>query len=226
MRNKKKIIQASSRITFALTVLLATFAFAAGDVIRVTIAKSPDSSLPEGWKLKNWSGTSEFQTVTTEIGPTIYMKSNSSSSALAKEINFNIKDYPYLNWRWKVTKTPPKGDVRARSTDDQAAQIYVVFPRWPAMVNSRLIGYIWDSNAQAGSYVASTKQSNTKYYIVKSGAKDLGKWFQEKRNVYADYKRWFHEEPPPVGSVSIMINSQNTGSSAESYIGDIYFTKN
>jgi len=223
MRKKKT---SSIIITFALAVLIAALAVAADDVLRVTIVKSADSPLPEGWKEKNWSGTASFQTVTTEIGPTIRMKSNASSGALVKEINFNIKDYPYLNWKWKVTKLPPKGDVRARATDDQAAQIYVVFPRWPAMINSRLLGYIWDSNAPAGSFVASTKQSNTKYYVVKSGAKDLGKWFQEKRNVYEDYKRWFHEEPPPVGSVSIMINSQNTDSSAESYIGDIYFTKN
>ncbi len=225
MRKKKKFLTIF-KTTIMFAVILAAFAVAAEELIRLPIVKSPDSGLPQGWKLKTWAGTAGFEVVSAEIGPAIHMKSNGSSSALIKEINFSIKDYPYLNWRWKVTKLPPKGDVRERSKDDQAAQVYVIFPRWPAFVNSRLLGYIWDSNAPAGSFVASTKQSNTKYYVVKSGAKDLGKWFQEKRNVYEDYKRWFNEEPPPVGSVSVMINTQNTDSSAESYIGDIYFTKN
>ncbi len=222
---KKQIIPSILKITASI-VLLSAFALAAENVLRVPIVKSPDSSLPAGWKLKTWSGTADFAVVDSEAGPVIRMKSKDSSAALAKEIDFNIKDYPYLNWTWKVVKIPPKGDVRARSTDDQAAQIYVVFPRWPAFINSRMLGYIWDSNAPAGSFVASTKQFNTRYYVVKSGASDLGKWFKEKRNVYDDYKRWFHEEPPPVGSVSVMINTQNTDSSGESYIGDIYFSKN
>jgi DUF3047 family protein len=221
----KKRKTSSAIIAFGLALLMAALAIAADDAIRVAITKSAGSNIPDGWKEKNWSGKSDIQTVTTEIGPALHLKSNASSSAVVKEINFNIKDYPYINWRWKVIKLPPKGDVRAKATDDQAAQVYVIFPRWPAMVNSRLLGYIWESNAPTGSFIASTKQSNTKYYVVKSGAKDLGKWFQEKRNVYEDYKRWFHEEPPPVGSVSVMINSQNTGDSAESYVGDIYFTK-
>ncbi len=226
MKKERKIFLASLRTAIAFVVVFAAFAALAAEIMRVPIIRSPDSSLPEGWKLKTWAGSADFDTVSTGIGPAIRMKSDGSSAALVKEIKFDIKDYPYLNWRWKVTKLPPRGDVRVRSKDDQAAQIYVVFPRWPAFVNSRVLGYIWDSNAPAGSFVASTKQANTNYYIVRSGPNHLDRWFKEKRNVYEDYKRLFNEDPPPVGSISVMINSQNTGSSAEAYVGDIYFSKN
>ncbi len=223
MRAKKNYVI----ILLISLILSAAPAAAAGEgILMIPIVKSRASGLPDGWKIKEWKGTANFEVVDTEAGKTIHLRSNSSSSALVKEITFNIKEYPYLHWKWKVTKLPAGGDVRVKSKDDQAAQVYVVFPRWPAMINSRLLGYIWDTTAPAGSFIASTKSSNTKYFVVKNGEKGAGEWFQEKRNVYEDYKRWFNEEPPPVGSVSVMIDSDDTRSSAESFIGDIYFSKN
>jgi hypothetical protein len=124
-----------------------------------------------------------------------------------------------------VAKIPAGGDVRKKNTDDQAAQIYVVFPKFPSQINSRMLGYIWDTGAPAGSEVISAKLSTTRYIVLKSGAGELGKWFSEKRNVYEDYKRLFNEEPPKVGSVALMIDSDDTKTSAESFFGDIYFSR-
>ncbi|HBR17029.1 MAG TPA: hypothetical protein DD725_05385, partial [Deltaproteobacteria bacterium] len=109
--------------------------------------------------------------------------------------------------------------------DDQAAQIYVVFPKFPSQINSRMLGYIWDSGAPIDSEVTSNKLSTIKYIVVKSGTNELGKWFSEKRNVYDDYKRLFGEEPPMVGSIALMIDSDDTKSSAESFFGDIYLSQ-
>lgn len=115
--------------------------------------------------------------------------------------------------------------MRSSSKDDQAAQIYVIFPKFPAMTNSRVLGYIWDSSAPKNSMLTSTKFSKSKYVVIRSGQNGLGKWFSEKRNVYADYKNLFKEEPPKVGRVSVMIDSDDTKSSAESFFGDIFFSK-
>ncbi|MEK7842070.1 MAG: DUF3047 domain-containing protein, partial [Deltaproteobacteria bacterium] len=120
---------------------------------------------------------------------------------------------------------PTGGDVRKKETDDQAAQIYVIFPKFPSQINSRMLGYIWDTNAQVGSEVTSAKLSTTKYIVLKSGTKELGTWFAEKRNVYEDYKRLFNKEPPMAGSIALMIDSDDTKTSAESFFGDIYFSK-
>ena len=120
---------------------------------------------------------------------------------------------------------PAGGDVRKKETDDQAAQIYVVFPKFPSQINSRMLGYIWDTSAPVGSSVTSAKLSTTKYIVLKSGKDEIGKWLSEKRNVYEDYKKLFDEEPPKVGSIALMIDSDDTKTSAESFFGDIYFSK-
>ena len=184
-----------------------------------------EGAAPSEWSIKEWKGKADVQIVRDETGNVIRLRSDKTSTALYKKIEFNIKDYPFLNWRWKTTKIPAGGDVRKKDTDDQAAQIYVIFPKFPSQINSRMLGYIWDTNAPVGSEVTSAKLSTTRYIVLKSGAGEIGKWFAEKRNIYEDYKRLFNEEPPTVGSIALMIDSDDTKTSAESFFGDIYFSK-
>ncbi|MBW7957546.1 MAG: DUF3047 domain-containing protein [Deltaproteobacteria bacterium] len=195
----------------------------AGGGIEVPIKPSPQGP-PEGWQVKEWKGKADFKVVKEDFGPAIHLKSERTSSALYKDVEFELKDYPYLSWKWKVTALPQGADVREKSKDDQAAQVYVIFPKWPAMVNSKVVGYIWDTSAPAGSSVRSTKTGNTRYMVLKSGPDGLGAWHSETRNVYEDYKKLFNEEPPRIGKVSVMIDSDDTRSSAESFIGDIRFS--
>ena len=37
------------------------------------------------------------------------------------------------------------------SRNDQAAQVYVIFPRWPSLATSDVIGYVWDTQAPIGT---------------------------------------------------------------------------
>ncbi len=185
---------------------------------------APDGT-PQGWKIKEWKGKAEFKVVEAEGGGAIHMKSDRASGALYRDIEFDIKDLPVLRWKWKAVKLPEGADVRVKKKDDQAVQLYVIFPKWPAVVNSRVLGYIWDTSAPEGSFIASTKSSNTRYVVIKSGKGGAGRWFAEERNVYEDYLKSFNEEPPQVGSVSVMIDSDDMKTTAESLIGGIYFSK-
>jgi len=203
--------------------LMAVGALAADGIVRVLIPAG--ESAPRGWRVKEWKGKADIDVVKTQFGNALHLKSANSSSAIYRETDVDLKEFPYLNWRWMVTKTPKGADVRKKSADDQAAQVYVVFPRWPEPVNSKLLGYIWDSSAPAGHAFHSTKSRNTRYVVLRSGQAGLGEWLHEKRNVYDDYRALFKEEPPKAGSVSIMIDSDDTDSSAESFIGDIYFSR-
>ena len=56
-----------------------------------------------------------------------------------------------------------------------------------------------------------------------SGPGHLNRWVAEERNVYADYKRIFNQEPPEISGVAIMTDSDNTGESAVAWYGDIVF---
>ena len=75
-------------------------------------------------------------------------------------------------------------------------------------------------------FVRSEKSGLVTYVVVRSGPKELGKWLGESRNVSEDYKRIYGEEPgEPAKAVSIAIDSDDTGSSAEGYVGEIVFRR-
>jgi hypothetical protein len=154
------------------------------------------------------------------------MKSDKDSSSISKEIKVDIKQYPILEWKWKVVDLPLRGSARKAETDDEAAQIYVTFPRFPTAVRSRIIGYIWDSTEPVGASFKSAKVGTVHFIVVRSGKGELGRWMTERRNVLEDFKQIYGEAPDEsVGAVTLSINSQNTGARAESYFGSILFKK-
>ena len=185
--------------------------------------------IPPGWQGHKWGDPKYDFTVVQDgagTGKALQLKSDHDSSTISKEIKIDVKQYPILEWKWRVVALPPRGNARKAETDDEAAQLYVTFPRFPTTVRSRIIGYVWDSTEPAGATFPSAKVGTVRYIVVRSGSVDLGKWIAETRNVLEDFKKLYGEEPgEPAGLVTLSINSQNTGARAESFFGDILFKR-
>jgi len=181
--------------------------------------------VPTGWKLEKIPGPNSKYVIEKEKEDYfVRLLSVNDGFGLRKEISFDIRKYPYLSWWWKAVQIPQGGDIRKRETDDQAGQIFVIFPRFPSMVNFRSVGYIWDSQAPKGLAGACPAYSKAKYVVLQSGTEKLNHWVFETRNVYEDYKKYLQEDPPPVGAVLLYINSQYTQTTAEIYYSDIFFS--
>jgi hypothetical protein len=195
-------------------------------VDKFSVGKVTDG-IPDGWELEKKTNDPEIKVEQSGDNAYVHFVSNNSSYGLKKEMNFSIKDYPYLNWKWKVNHLPEKGDFLKKETDDQAAQIYILFPRFPAKLNTEIVGYLWESNRKnKGREGESPAWSKSKVIVLEAGPEKLNQWVQEKRNVYEDYKRLFKKEPPKTGGISLYINTQHTQGKAESFFDHIYFSKN
>jgi len=194
-----------------------------------------NGGVPAGWLLDRRKGTPFIK---LEKGSDIYslhMRSDSESSfGVKKSIKVDIKEFPYLNWRWKVTRLPDGGDVRKTNTDDQAIQFYVAFTPtgFPAVLKTPVLGYIWDNEAPKGwtGRSAQTGGGKLKYIVVRNKTDQLEQWYTEKRNIYEDYKKLIKdvtgsESPVMTHGVQFHINAQNTASGAESYICEVFFSK-
>lgn len=192
-------------------------------------SKTPvgQKGVPNGWRTQSWGNPKyEFEVVSESPTRVLHLVSNGDSSTINKDIKIDCKDYQVLQWRWKVVELPKGGDARKKATDDQALQLYVTFPRFPNAVRSRVIGYIWDTTAPAGTIVKSQKTGLVTYVVMRSGDADIGKWVTETRNVCEDYKKIYAEEPDEkVEALSIGIDSDDTHSRAEGYVGEILFRK-
>lgn len=185
------------------------------------------TGIPDGWKGQDWgSPRYDFRVVAESPARVLHMKSQDDGSTISKKLKVNVKQYPYLQWRWKAVVLPKGGDARKAATDDEACQVYVSFPRFPSAVRSRIIGYVWDTTAPVGTFAESEKTSTITYVVVRSGAADLGKWLTETRNVLEDFKKIHGQDPTEdAGAVSISIDSNDTHSTAECYMGEIAFRK-
>jgi len=174
--------------------------------------------LPSDWQIKVNHGTPEIS-VCGESDSCLRLKSVRSSFALEHSVDVDPAQMPFLTWRWKVAHLPSGGDFRHMSTDDQAAQVLVGF------ADRRVLSYIWDSTAPRGSeqHTSTLPLLHVFAVVCESGAGEANHWVGEIRNVAADYERAYGKPAPRVRGLRIQINSQHTGTIAESYFGEVAF---
>jgi hypothetical protein len=216
-------------VLLTLTILLgALAAWAAETVVVADWSRYAvgTKGIPDGWRGGNW-GSPRYDFVVVEAGgaKVLHLQSEGDSSTISTDIKgkVDLRRMPILEWRWKITRLPRGADARKSATDDEAGQVYVTWPRFPEAVRSRIIGYIWDTSAPVGSVFKSEKTGTVHYVVVESGPDKLGQWITERRNVVEDFKKIYGEGPDNPGAVSISIDSDDTKSSAEAFIGTILF---
>ena len=197
--------------------------------VRVPMSDKPPAGLPAGgtptgWELKEFAGEGSVELVRADGNLALRLRSDKASFALHRDVIVDLHKQPILTWSWKVARLPWAGDVRDPHRDDQAAQVYVIFPRWPSpRTSSDIIGYIWDSRAPIGTTLVHPRASNVRIVVVESGGARLGTWVREERNVAEDFKALFGREPSRVGKVALMIDSNDTRTDAEALFGELTF---
>jgi len=215
----------SSIVTIAVLLLVAAVTGAAADfVVEDWKATVGATGIPAGWQSQNWGSPKyDFKVEEHDGRPALHMKSDNEGSTISRDVKgkVSLNDTPVLEWTWKVVALPKNGNSCKKATDDQAAQLFVVWPRFPEAVRSRIIGYVWDSTLPAGTICKSEKTSTVTYIVVHSGPADLGKWITERRNVRDDFQKIYREAPEDPAALSLGIDSNDTDSTAESYIGPI-----
>jgi Protein of unknown function (DUF3047) len=175
------------------------------------------------WRLQVRSGNADIKLLSENGEEILKLACRNSSYALERKVSVDISEYPYITWRWKMLKTPQRGDVRKKEFNDQALQILAAFE------NRKIISYVWDSNAPEGTIsdesIGWPVNLSIKVIVVKSGISDEAKWIMFTRNIYQDYITLFHEEPGPLEGLRIQSNTQYTKDTAEGLVGKISFCR-
>jgi len=204
-----------------------------------------DESIPEEWQPLTFDkieSHTRYSLVTENNITVIQAVSDASASGLIRKIRINPRDYPIIQWRWKVSNVYRKGDVRKKSGDDYPARLYITFEydRDRSGLMERIkfnaikliygeypplgaLNYIWANKAPIGSTVPNPYTDRAKMIVVESGEADLNKWVMEQRNIFNDYVAAFGKNPPGISGIAIMTDSDNTRESATAFYGDIVF---
>ena len=173
-----------------------------------------------GWSSKSFKGMTEYSWARAGEKTFIRAISKGTASGLYYKIKYDPRQYPFITWHWKVDNIIAGGDASLKSGDDYGARVYVVFPSF-FFWNTKAINYIWANKLPKEKIMANAYAKNSIMISVESGSSETGKWVTETRNVYEDYKLVFGQEPPEVGAVAIMTDSDDTGESASANYGPI-----
>lgn len=209
------------RVLLLLAIL--TLAALAGTTQTALIVLNPLSwqpgHLPDGWQVKVNRGTPKIATVREGNNNYLDLKSHDSSFGLEREVDVDPHESPFLTWKWNVKELPAGGDFRSSKSDDQAAQVLVAF------ADKRVLSYIWDTTAPAGTMESASSIPLVHIYAVvcRSGSADLNRWLTENRNLAGDYEKAYGRPAPRVKGIRLQINTQHTGTSAESCFAEVAF---
>ena len=176
--------------------------------------------LSRKWAEKSFRGKTKYEVIREDNLFCVKATSHASASALYYKIRYDAKNYPMLSWRWKVGGVLSKGNALYKDGDDYAARVYVVFPSL-AFWRTKALNYIWANRLPLGEAVPNPFTANTVMVAVESGPERTGQWVEERRNILSDYRKFFGMEPPEVGAIAIMTDTDNTGEEAIAWYGPI-----
>jgi hypothetical protein len=230
----------------AATETMATPATRGADPAPFTSAAALDV-LPPGWKpyrLGRYKKPTEYRLVPMEGAAALRAVAESAASGLRFDTIVDVTEYPWLTWQWKITDVIAEANNVLPHAEDSPARIVVMFEggrdQLPpaeqmnydlakAMFGQELpyatIMYIWENHLPEGAIITHHHTTRIKMIVAGSGRKDLGLWHEERVNLLEDYRRAFGEEPPRVKAVGVLTDSDNTGTRAEAFYGDIRFQR-
>ena len=186
----------------------------------------------------------EYTLVTDSEEPYIKAVSNNSASGWKYKVDIDPKEYPIIEWKWKVDGVLENGDMTEKDGDDYPARIYITYEysrkdlplgeriKYGSMktftdfdIPLRSMNYVWANKTDTGTVQENIFTNWVNMVAIESGDEKAGEWVTSTANVYDSYKDAFDEEPKNITGVAIMTDSDNSKGSATAYYGNIVFRK-
>lgn len=167
-----------------------------------------------------------YRVVTDEDGQTVLHASSSAAHAgLVREVRVPSPTRAMLGWRWKIQHSLKSNTrERTRGGDDYAARVIVVFETSLFPFGTRAINYVWAAGEPVGAVYPSPYSRNVGMVVLRSGDADAGQWREERRDVLADYRRYFGETAARITAVAVLVDTDNTGAQADAWFSNLSLT--
>ena len=143
---------------------------------------------PVNWEHENQRSQSKGRDaykVQTEDGVNFLAVKDAGQRIKKKKIDWDPKAFPVLTWRWRLQK--------ATTDTEPIAAIYASLDT-DLMFIPVFTKYVWSATKPEGTLTEGGIFSGSEI-VVQSGTKAVGEWFEERVNVYEDFKRIHKHEP-------------------------------
>lgn len=237
------------RLAAIVLLLCAATALAVNDrvVAGAFSSERPGTGLPAGWTPLEVAGIevrTRYRLVDDNGSTVLRADSQGGASGLSRQMRIDPAELPWLRWRWKVGNLIESADLRRKDGDDFPARLYVMFDypleKLPFIERNRLrlaralfdphlpaatLCYVWDGKVPAETIAPSAYTGRVRIIVVESGAARVKQWVDVQRNVARDFRAAFGEDAPAVSAIAVATDTDNTGTFATAWFGDISFNK-
>lgn len=143
---------------------------------------------PSNWEHESQRSQSKGRDaykVQAENGVSFLAAKDAGQRIKKKKIDWDPKALPVLTWRWRLQK--------ATTDTEPIAAIYASLDI-DLMFIPVFTKYVWSATKPEGTLTEGGMFSGSEI-VVQSGTKEVGQWFEERVNVYEDFKRIHRHEP-------------------------------
>ena len=174
----------------------------------------------------------------------LHADADNAASVLAIATDIDLRATPIVAWRWKVAELIADADPRLAAREDSPARLVLEFDgdksKLPVLqrgiyeLSQRIAGrelpyatliYFWANREPVGTVIASPRTRRVQMVVASSGSRGVGTWQTLSRDVVADFRRAFGEQPGRLRAVGVFTDTDNTGGHAEAWYGDVGFRR-
>jgi len=208
------------------------------EALRVTAPLAADA-LPAGWYLLAFHGVARqtrYAVSRDEEGWALHAQSDRAAAGVYRPLDLDPRVYTVITWRWKIERLLERLDPTRKAGDDYPARVYVAFRYEPEREGiwertkfefyralygeyppGAVISYVWESRLPPETAYPSPYTARARTIVVRSGPAELGRWVEERRDVYQDYRRLFGAEPSRLAGGAVMTDTDDSGERAEAW---------
>jgi len=202
----------------------------------------PADSADGGWhavQLPGKAGT-RYTRATKDGREAIAADADRSASMWRRKLSVTPAAVAEVRFSWWLERAPDNASVADVEREDAGARVLFAFDGDHARLAPRtrmlfdlaeaLTGekppyatlmYVWDSNAPIGTVIVNPRTDRIRKIVVDSGPMHLRRWRDHRRDLRADFRRAFGEDPGALVSVAVMTDSDNTASRAQAWYGAV-----
>lgn len=170
----------------------------------------------------------------------VQAESASSASMLRRLVRVEPASLGRVSFSWRVQQLIATADLSEADTSDSPVRLILAFEGDNTRLSMRnrmmfelahavtgevppyaTLMYVWDNKAAVESVLHDGRSDRIRKIVLESGQASLGAWRSYERDIAADFRRTFGEEPGPLIAVGLMTDSDNTRSSARAWYGDV-----
>jgi len=191
---------------------------------RILFAEDFSHGLTHGWEnVAYFKPPTVYQVARDGTNCFLRGVADKTSSALSHKLALAPPEKLKLRWRWRIEGVNPNGSERDLKKFDHAARVFLAFDTF--IGPPRTLIYLWGNAEKTGTVLAHPKSGRAQIFVIESGNARAGEWISEERDVAADWKQLFGEQPmSKLIGIGLMTDSDSLGQKLTGDYADLELT--